>query len=297
MTQALGGGWVLGRQVLLWGSKSSGKTAFSLQQIALAQQQGLSCVFFDVEGTFDPVWAKSLGVNLEDLIMVSEVKTFNDFTKLAVDFMHAGVDVMVVDSISVLVPGSYFAKDDELKELDGTKQIGAESRDVANMCRMLNYANSNTLLILISQERNKITSYGAMRTPTGGKSVEFYSTTSVKLTSSATDKSQVKEKVHRNGVVVERSVAKPIDWEIVYNKSGPPAGSGTYTFYYYGDTPGVDNIGEIVDVGKEMGIIVQTGAWFVLYEERYQGKARLLEAIRDNEDLYAKLVGDINGTN
>lgn len=285
----------MGRQTVIWGSKSASKTSFVLQLIAKAQARGLSCVFFDVEGTFDATWAKRLGVDTDDLRVVSEVKATNDFGELAIDFMNAGVDLMVVDSISVLVPGSYFQKEGELKELDNTKQIGSEARDMANLMRMLNYANHGTTLILISQERNQITTYGARKTPTGGKAVEFYSTSSIQLFSSETDKNQIKKRIPAGDSLIEYPVGRKVDWRVTFNKAGPPSQAGSYDFYYYGDKVGIDNIGEIVDVATSRGVIQQAGSWFVIGEQRIQGKTKLVDLLSGDQELYDKIVGELNG--
>jgi len=181
---ALKGGLAYGRQILVWGNKSAGKSSFCLQMLALAQKEGKSCAWIDAEHSYDPEWAKSLGVDPEKLIY-SQAKTVNDMVDVGVKLMEAGVDVIVVDSISALLPGIYFEKDgNEMKDLQDTKQIGAEAKDMTHAVKMLNYANKNTLLILISQQRNQFGSMHASHIPTGGMAVKFFSSTVIKLWSS-----------------------------------------------------------------------------------------------------------------
>jgi len=140
----LKGGFAYGRQVLIWGNKSAGKSSFCLQMIAQAQKEGKTCAWIDSEQSYSPEWAAKLGVDSEKLIY-SPAKTINDMVDVGIDLMNAGLDLIVVDSISALLPAIYFEKDgSELKELQDTKQIGAEAKDMTHAVKMLNYANKNT---------------------------------------------------------------------------------------------------------------------------------------------------------
>ncbi len=173
---ALKGGLGHGRQILIWGNKSAGKSSFCLQMIAEAQKEGKTCAWIDAEASYSADWAEKLGVNSEELIY-SPAKTINDMVDVATQLMEAGVDIIVVDSISALLPAIYFEKDStELKKLEDTKQIGAEAKDMTHAVKMLNYANKNTLLVLISQQRNQFGSMHASHIPTGGMAVKFFST-------------------------------------------------------------------------------------------------------------------------
>jgi len=151
LNRSLNGGLPYGRQVLIYGNKSSGKSSFCLQTIAQAQKQGKVCAWIDAEMTYSPEWAEALGVDNSTLIH-STARTMNDMVDVGTELMKAGADIIVVDSISALLPAIYFEKDSaDLKQLENTKQIGAESRDMANAVKMLNYANNQvkpTLLIL-----------------------------------------------------------------------------------------------------------------------------------------------------
>ena len=144
---------------MVWGNKSAGKSSFCLQVVAKAQAEGKICAWMDSEMSYDKAWAEKLGVDTSKLI-VSQTRTINDMVDVGVQLMEAGVDIIVVDSISALLPAIYFEKDGtELKELQDTKQIGAEAKDMTHAVKMLNYANKNTLLVLISQQRNQ---FGSM---------------------------------------------------------------------------------------------------------------------------------------
>ena len=177
LNRALGGGLPYGRQVLIWGNKSAGKSSFCLQIIAKAQKEGKVCAWIDSEMSYDKSWAEKLGVDTSKLIY-SQARTINDMVDVGVQLMEAGVDMIVVDSITSMLPAVYFEKDsDELKQLENTKQIGAESRDFSNAWKMLNYANNKvkpTMLVLISQQRNNISAMYTKPEPTGGNATKFY---------------------------------------------------------------------------------------------------------------------------
>jgi len=173
---ALRGGLGYGRQVLVWGNKSAGKSSFCLQMIALAQKEGKTCAWIDAEASYDQSWAEQLGVDSSSLIY-SPAKTVNDMVDVATKLMDAGVDLIVVDSISALLPAIYFEKDgNEMKDLQDTKQIGAEAKDMTHAVKMLNYANKNTLLVLISQQRNQfgIIDYNKLGPPNLSGQYDFY---------------------------------------------------------------------------------------------------------------------------
>ncbi len=132
LNMALKGGLGYGRQVLVWGNKSAGKSSFCLQMIAMAQKEGKTCAWIDAEASYDQSWAESLGVDSSKLIY-SPAKTVNDMVDVATKLMDAEVDMIVVDSISALLPAIYFEKDgSDLKDLQDTKQIGAEAKDMTH---------------------------------------------------------------------------------------------------------------------------------------------------------------------
>lgn len=290
---ALRGGLGYGRQILVWGNKSAGKSSFCLQMIAEAQKEGKTCAWIDAEASYSRDWAEKLGVDSDNLIY-SPVKTINDMVDIGTQLMEAGVDLIVVDSISALLPAIYFEKDSsELKKLEDTKQIGAEAKDMTHAVKMLNYANKKTLLVLISQQRNQFGSMHASHIPTGGMAVKFFSSTVIKLWSSEAEANAIKAGVKVGDKIIEQRVGRPVNWIIDYNKLGPPNLSGQYDFYFQGDTLGVDGTGEILDVAEQFGIIQKGGAWYTVGEERFQGRAKTVEYLRANPEIVAKLREDI----
>ena len=285
----LKGGFGYGRQVLVWGNKSAGKSSFCLQMIGEAQKEGKTCAWIDSEQSYSQEWAEKLGVDSEKLIY-SSAKTINDMVDVAVDLMNAGVDLIVVDSISALLPAIYFEKDgEELKQLQDTKQIGAEAKDMTHAVKMMNYANKNTLLVLISQQRNSFGSMHATHIPTGGMAVKFFSSTIVKLWSSEAAASSIKDKVSVGDRLIEQRVGRPVNWTIDYNKTGPQFISGSYDFYFQGGHVGVDKVADLVDTAELMGIIERGGAWYTVLEERIQGRAKVVEHVRSNKEVFDTL--------
>lgn len=290
---ALKGGLGHGRQILVWGNKSAGKSSFCLQMIAEAQKEGKTCAWIDAEASYSTDWAEKLGVNSNDLIY-SPAKTINDMVDVATQLMEAGVDIIVVDSISALLPAIYFEKDStELKKLEDTKQIGAEAKDMTHAVKMLNYANKNTLLVLISQQRNQFGSMHASHIPTGGMAVKFFSSTVIKLWSSEAEANAIKAGIKVGDKIIEQRVGRPVNWIIDYNKLGPPNLSGQYDFYFQGENLGVDQVGEVLDVAEQFGIIEKGGAWYTVNEERFQGRAKAVQYLRDNPDVVDKLKAEI----
>ena len=289
LNNALKGGLGFGRQVLVWGNKSAGKSSFCLQMIAIAQKEGKTCAWIDAEASYDPKWAEQLGVDSSSLIY-SPAKTINDMVDVATQLMEAEVDIIVVDSISALLPAIYFEKDStELKKLEDTKQIGAEAKDMTHAVKMLNYANKNTLLVLISQQRNQFGSMHASHIPTGGMAVKFFSSTVIKLWSSEAEANAIKSGVKVGDKIIEQKVGRPVNWIIDYNKLGPPNLSGQYDFYYQGDSLGIDQVGEVLDVAEMTGKIQRGGAWYTIGEERFQGRAKALEYLRENLKVVEEL--------
>jgi recombination protein RecA len=292
---ALKGGLGYGRQVMVWGNKSAGKSSFCLQMISAAQKEGKTCAWIDSESSYSASWAEVLGVDSSQLIY-SPAKTINDMVDVGTSLMTAGVDIIVVDSISALLPAIYFDKDgDELKQLQDTKQIGAEAKDMTHAVKMLNYANQNTLLVLISQQRNQFGSMHASHIPTGGMAVKFFSSTVIKLWSSEAEANQIKDEVQVGDKLIQQKVGRPVNWIVDYNKLGPPNLSGQYDFYYQGSHVGVDKVAEVLDVAEMMGKVDRGGAWYTVLGERLQGRAKAVQYLRDNPQAVDTLEAMIYG--
>jgi len=297
LNNALKGGFAYGRQVMIWGNKSAGKSSFCLQMIGEAQKEGKLCAWIDAEQSFDPEWAKKLGVDTDKLVY-SAAKTINDMVDVATQLMKAKIDIIIVDSISALLPAIYFEKDsDELKALENTKQIGAEAKDMTNAVKMLNYANNQdgqTLLVLISQLRNNIGAMYASHMPTGGLAVKFFSSTVVKLWSSDSDNNALKSKIAVGDKLIEGKVGRKVNWHIDFNKTGPGFLSGEYDFYFDGDTIGVDKVADLVDTAELLGTIEKGGAWYTVLGERLQGRAKVIEYLKENPEKLKELESTIN---
>lgn len=293
LNSALNGGLPYGRQILIWGNKSSGKSSFCLQILAGEQKKGKICAWIDAEMTFSPEWATRLGVDTENLI-VSTARTINDMVDVATDLMEAGVDVIVVDSISALLPAVYFEKDStELKQLENTKQIGAEARDMANAVKMLNYSNNQekpTLLILISQARNNLGAMYVNQIPTGGKAVQFYSSTIIKLFSSESDNQAIKGKLYVGDKIIEEKVGRKVRWDVQFSKTSPAFQTGEYDFYFRGEDVGIDSVADLVDTAESMGLVERAGAWYTVEGERFQGRDKLVLGVKENLDIQELLI-------
>jgi recombination protein RecA len=289
LNRSLGGGFPYGRQVLLWGSKSSAKSSLCLQTIGLAQKEGKLCAWVDAEMSYDEEWAKKLGVDPEKLIY-SEARSINDMVDVTVALLHAGVDVIVIDSISSLLPAVYFEKDStELKQLDQTKQIGSESKDLKHAWLMINYANNRekpALILAISQSRNNIQAMYTQPQPTGGEATRFMSSTIVKLFSSNSDNQAIKAKVKSGDKLIEQKVGRKVRWEVTNSKTSAPGDSGEYDFYYRGDFIGIDTVADLVDTAEMLGFVERTGAWYIMPDgSKVQGKEAFVRAVKDSPEL------------
>ena len=293
LNRALAGGLPYGRQVLIWGSKSSAKSSLCLQMIGLAQKEGKVCAWIDAEMSYDPKWAERLGVDSSKLIY-SQARTINEMVDVGTNLINAGVDIVVVDSITSLLPAIYFEKDsDELKQLENTKQIGAESRDFSNAWKMINYANNKvnpTLFVLISQSRNNISAMYTSQQPTGGQATKFYSSTVIKLFSSESDNQAIKGKIKIGDKLIEEKIGRKIRWELQFSKTSPGFQSGEYDFYFRGDEIGIDSIGDLVDTAEAAGLVNRTGAWYQLDDgTKVQGRDGFINRVKEDLDLQESL--------
>jgi len=299
LNRALNGGLPYGRQVLIWGSKSSAKSSLCLQMIGLAQKEGKLCAWIDAEMSYDEEWAKKLGVDTENLI-VSQARTINEMVDVGTALINAGVDMVVVDSITSLLPAIYFEKDsDELKQLENTKQIGAESRDFSNAWKMINYANNKvkpTLFVLISQSRNNISAMYTQQQPTGGQATKFYSSTVIKLFSSESDNQAIKGKIPVGDKLIEEKIGRKVRWELQFSKTSPGFQNGEYDFYFRGDKVGIDSVGDLVDTAEMAGIVSRTGAWYIVSEDKkVQGREAFINYVKENDEFRQSIEDQLNG--
>jgi recombination protein RecA len=297
MTTALSGGWAMGRQVLVWGPKSAGKSTFLLQQIAIAQRKGLVCAYFDVEKTFDKSWAEKLGVSNEELLY-SKTSTVNNVVNDARAMMAAGVDVICIDSLSTVMPGTFTDENGHIKDFEKTGAIGGLARSLSPALSQLNGANDNTLLMFVSQIR--MAQKGSMywgASPTGGKAVDHAMSQSVRLMVSEGKDALVKGEVFRGDRILEKPIGREVNWLIDKDKVGPGQGSsGEYMLYFDGDYIGVDNYGEMVKVAVDAGVIKKGGAWYSYNGDNIgQGSLKVASRLREDAELYSSVKAALNG--
>lgn len=296
LTKDLNGGFARGRVNTVWGTKSSGKTSMLLESAGELQKKGYSTAFIDAEKTYEPQWSASLGVDNTQMIL-SQSSSIDAMTSDVVELIKAKVDFIIIDSVSGLIPSSYYEKesDGEMKEgLGGSKQIGTLSKELSNSLMKINSINTNSVIVFISQVRNKITTYGAMGQAQGGNALMFFSSTVVKLSASASDKEQKKGLKVFGDKLIEVPIGRSVNYSIQYSKTSPPGLNGCYDFYYSGDLIGVDQIGEIADLAVKNGIIKQGGAWFTYEEQKLQGRSAMIEWLKRDLTVREEIVERLN---
>src|SRR6185369_1326335 len=270
---ALGiGGLPRGRVVEIYGPESSGKTTLALHTIAEAQKKGGICAFVDAEHALDVVYARKLGVNVDDLL-ISQPDHGEQALEIADTLVRSGaVDVLVVDSVAALVPRS------ELEGEMGDVQPGSQARLMSQALRKLTASinKSNTMVIFINQIRMKIgVMYGSPETTTGGNALKFYA--SVRLD------------IRRIGQIKERDevVGNQTRVKVVKNKLAPPFKVVIFDIMY---GEGISKVGELVDMGVTAGIIEKSGAWFSFDDQRIgQGRENAKQFLKDNPDIADKI--------
>ena len=270
---ALGvGGLPRGRVVEIFGPESSGKTTLTLHVIAEAQKKGGVCAFVDAEHALDPVYARKLGVNLEDLL-ISQPDTGEQALEITDTLVRSGaIDVLVIDSVAALTPRA------EIEGEMGDSQPGLQARLMSQALRKLTASinKSNTMVIFINQIRMKIgVMYGSPETTTGGNALKFYA--SVRLD------------IRRIGAIKERDevVGNQTRVKVVKNKLAPPFKQVEFDIMY---GEGVSKMGEILDLGVKAGIVEKSGAWFSYDSQRLgQGRENSKAFLKANPDMTAKI--------
>jgi recombination protein RecA len=270
---ALGvGGLPKGRIVEIYGPESSGKTTLALHTVAEAQKKGGICAFIDAEHALDPVYARKLGVNIDELL-ISQPDTGEQALEICDTLVRSGaVDVLVVDSVAALVPRA------ELEGEMGEALPGLQARLMSQALRKLTASinKSNTMVIFINQIRMKIgVMYGSPETTTGGNALKFYA--SVRLD------------IRRIGAIKERDevVGNSTRVKVVKNKLAPPFKQVEFDIMY---GEGVSKMGEILDLGVKAGIVEKSGAWFSYDSQRLgQGRENAKAFLKSNPDITAKI--------
>jgi recombination protein RecA len=270
---ALGiGGLPRGRVVEIYGPESSGKTTLALHCLAEAQKKGGICAFIDAEHALDPIYARKLGVNVDDLL-ISQPDAGEQALEIADTLVRSGaVDVLVIDSVAALVPRA------ELEGEMGDSQPGLQARLMSQALRKLTASinRSNTMVIFINQIRMKIgVMYGSPETTTGGHALKFYA--SVRLD------------IRRIGAIKERDevVGNQTRVKVVKNKLAPPFKQVEFDIMY---GEGVSKSGELVDLGVKAGVVEKSGAWFSYDSQRIgQGRENAKAFLKANPDIAAKI--------
>ncbi|USI73008.1 recombinase RecA [Sphingomonas morindae] len=276
---ALGiGGLPRGRIVEIYGPESSGKTTLALHAIAEAQKMGGTAAFVDAEHALDPVYAKKLGVNIDELI-VSQPDTGEQALEITDTLVRSNaIDVLVVDSVAALVPRA------EIEGEMGDSHVGLQARLMSQALRKLtgSISRSRCLVIFINQVRMKIgVMYGNPETTTGGNALKFYA--SVRLD------------IRRTGQIKDRDdiVGNATRVKVVKNKVAPPFKQVEFDIMY---GEGVSKIGEILDLGVKAGLVEKSGAWFSYDSTRIgQGRENAKTFLREHPDMAEKLERAIRG--
>jgi recombination protein RecA len=270
---ALGvGGLPRGRVVEIYGPESSGKTTLALHTVAEAQKKGGICAFIDAEHALDPIYARKLGVNVDDLL-ISQPDHGEQALEIADTLVRSGsIDILVIDSVAALVPRS------ELEGEMGEVQPGLQARLMSQALRKLTASinKSNTMVIFINQIRMKIgVMYGSPETTTGGNALKFYA--SVRLD------------IRRIGAIKDRDevVGNQTRVKVVKNKLAPPFKQVEFDIMY---GEGVSKMGELIDLGVKAGVVEKSGAWFSYDSQRIgQGRENSKTFLKQNPDIASRI--------
>jgi recombination protein RecA len=270
---ALGiGGLPRGRVIEIYGPESSGKTTLALQVVAESQKKGGICAFVDAEHALDPVYARKLGVKVEDLL-ISQPDAGEQALEIADTLVRSGaVDVLVVDSVAALTPKA------ELEGEMGDMQPGMQARLMSKALRKLtaSISKSKCMVVFINQIRMKIgIMFGNPETTTGGNALKFYA--SVRLD------------IRRIGQIKDREeiVGNQTRVKVVKNKVAPPFKQVEFDIMY---GEGISKVGELVDLGVKAGIVEKSGAWFSYNGERIgQGRENTKAFLKEHPKMAAEL--------
>ena len=274
---ALGvGGFPKGRIIEIYGPESSGKTTIALQAIAEAQKAGGRAAFIDAEHALDPVYAKSLGVDINELLL-SQPDTGEQALEICDALVKSeAIDIVVIDSVAALVPQA------EIDGEMGDNHIGLQARLMSQALRKLSGTlnKTNTTAIFINQLREKVgIMFGNPETTPGGRALKFYA--SVRLDIRRGEQIKQGEQVLGNRTNIK----------VVKNKVAPPFKTASVDIMY---GEGVSHEGELVDVGSEIGIIDKSGAWYSYNGEKIgQGKENVKAFLKQNSDIASEIEAKI----
>ena len=276
---ALGiGGLPKGRVIEVYGPESTGKTTLALHVIAEAQKAGGTAAFVDAEHALDPIYAKALGVNTDELI-ISQPDTGEQALEITDTLVRSNaIDILVVDSVAALVPRA------EIEGEMGDTHVGLQARLMSQALRKLtgSISRSKCMVIFINQIRMKIgVMYGNPETTSGGNALKFYA--SVRLD------------IRRTGQIKERDdiVGNTTRVKVVKNKVAPPFKQVEFDIMY---GQGISKVGEIIDLGVKAGVVEKSGAWFSYDSVRIgQGRENSKRFLLENPEMMAKLENQIRG--
>ena len=274
---ALGvGGYPRGRVIEIYGPESSGKTTLTLHAIAEAQKAGGIAAFIDAEHAFDKFYAENLGVDIDNLI-ISQPDHGEQALEIAENLIRSGaIDIVVIDSVAALTPKS------EIEGEMGDSKMGLHARLMSQALRKLTgtISKTNCTVIFINQLREKIgVMFGNPETTTGGNALKFYA--SVRL--DIRRRTQIKEG--------DRVIGNSTKVKVVKNKVAPPFQIAEFDIMY---GEGISKVGEILDIGVELGIVKKSGSWFSYGETKLgQGRDAVKGLIKDNLELAEELEGKI----
>jgi recombination protein RecA len=266
---ALGvGGLPRGRVVEIYGPESSGKTTIATHVIAEAQKKGGICAIIDAEHAFDSSYAQKLGVDIDNLL-ISQPDYGEQGLEIADRLILSGaLDVVVVDSVAALVPKG------ELEGEMGDSKMGLQARLMSQALRKLTatISKTNTVCIFINQLREKIgVMFGNPETTTGGNALKFYSSVRLDIRRIA----QIKDG--------DNAIGNRVKVKVVKNKVAPPFRSAEFDIIF---GEGISKIGEIIDMGVEMGIVQKSGSWFSYNSDKLgQGRDAVKQLLTDNPEL------------
>ena len=281
---ALGiGGYPKGRIIEIYGPESSGKTTFALQAIAEVQKTGGRAAFIDAEHALDPIYAKRLGVNTNELIL-SQPDTGEQALEICEALVRSGaISIVVIDSVAALVPQA------EIDGEMGDSHVGLQARLMSQALRKLSGTinKTNTIAIFINQLREKVgVMFGNPETTPGGRALKFYST--IRLDIRRNEQLKIGDKVIGNKTTVK----------VVKNKVAPPFKSAVVDIMY---GEGISKEGELIDLGVEAGVVEKTGAWYSYNGEKLgQGKENVKLLLKEKSELRDEIeekVRDFYGIN
>lgn len=273
------GGLPKGRIVEIYGPESSGKTTVALHAVAEAQKAGGLGAFIDAEHAMDPVYAKALGVDIDNLI-ISQPDNGEQALEIAESLVKSGViDILVIDSVAALVPRS------EIEGDMGDSHVGLQARLMSQALRKLTASTNRfkTVIIFINQLREKIgVMFGNPETTTGGRALKFYSTLRLDIRKFDT--------IKKNDVVVgNRTRVK-----VVKNKVAPPFRQAEFDIMY---GEGISRAGEIVDIASQYGIIEKAGSWYSYNDMKIgQGRENVKQFLLDNQEMMEEIEGQVRRT-